>query len=166
MQNAFINNHFIIIIIHFINVIHPHFRALLKWLLMVLLLYFTVSWIVSVFILVFNFSFSIMTILIFIVLSIAIHFLICALVFITTPFPFMFVNLVNMLLFRVGFFPFLPILLGTEIFRVNVAAAAAATIATTTTIATTAITASTATFSITAFLLFQFPFFFFTIFPL
>lgn len=75
----------------------------------------------------------------------------------------MFVNLVNMLLFRVGFFPFLPILLGTEIFRVNVAAAAAIA---TTTIVTTAITASTATFSITAFLLFQFPFFFFTIFPL
>lgn len=164
MQNAFINNHFIIIIIiHFINVIHPYFRALLKWLLMVLLLYFTVSWIVSIFILVLNFSFSIMTILIFIVLSITIHFLICALVFITTPFPFMFVNLVNMLLFRVSFFPFLPILLGTEIFRVNVAAAAAIA---TTTIATTAITASIATFSITAFLLFQFPFFFFTIFPL
>jgi len=68
----------------------------------------------------------------------------------------MFVNLVNMLFFRVGFFLFFLVLLGMEIFQVNVAAAT--TIATAITITSTtiaiSITASTTTVSITAFFLF------------
>lgn len=96
----------------------------------------------------------------FTMLTVAVYLFI--LVFVTILFSFMFVSLINMFFFRISFFPFLPVLLG--IFRINAAAVVAATI--TITIATTATGITTGIARLSALLLFQFPFFFLTIFPL
>ena len=99
--------------------------------------------------------------------SMAIHLLIHVVVLVTTSFPFMFVNLVNALFFKIDFFPSFFVL-GMKIFRINVAAAV--TIATTA-ITTTATTAAAAaittiiTMLLIVFYFFQSSFFFFTFFP-